>query len=170
MKDKGNRLLVPEERVAPERKKNKGKTKKMHILRRPWSSLLTRLSWGRLRPRPGGGRYRRSGLTCTAIHSSASRDLASVATLVMCERDVSSAYPSGMSSAGSLYKLSEESSTSLLNREKHKAEKDRNACYPDRRPTKARSVLYSAPALYSNIRKQLHAPAITRLKPPSEDL
>ena len=35
------------------------------------------------------------------IHSLVSLDLASVATLVMCERDVSAAYPSGMASTGS---------------------------------------------------------------------
>ena len=63
--------------------------------------FLTLRSWGRLRPRTGGGLYRRSGLTCAEIHSAVSRDLASVWTLVMCERDVSSAYPSGNSSTGS---------------------------------------------------------------------
>ena len=35
------------------------------------------------------------------IHSVVSLDLASVATLIMCERDVSAAYPSGMASPGS---------------------------------------------------------------------
>ena len=34
------------------------------------------------------------------IHSLVSLDLASVATLVICERDVSAAYPSGMASTG----------------------------------------------------------------------
>ena len=47
-----------------------------------------------------GGLYRRPGLTCAEIHSAVSRDLASVATLVMCERDVSPAYPPGISSTG----------------------------------------------------------------------
>ena len=42
-----------------------------------------------------------SGLTCLEIHSAVSRDLASAATLVMCERDVSVAYPFGRSSTGS---------------------------------------------------------------------
>ena len=54
-----------------------------------------------MRPLPGGGLYRRSGRTCAVIYSLVSLDLASVATLVMCERDVSAAYPSGMGSTGS---------------------------------------------------------------------
>ena len=51
-------------------------------------------------PRPGGGAYRLSGRTWALIHSVVPLDLASIATLVMCERDVSSAYPSGISSVG----------------------------------------------------------------------
>ena len=44
--------------------------------------------------------YLRSGLTCPAIHSAVSWDLASEATLDMCNRDVSLTYPSGVSSTG----------------------------------------------------------------------
>ena len=51
--------------------------------------FLTYLSWGRWRPRPEGGLYRRLGLTCLEIHSAVSRDLVSVATPVMCEKEVS---------------------------------------------------------------------------------
>ena len=46
------------------------------------------------------GLHRRSAL-CPEIHSAVSRDLASVATLVMWERDVLSLYPSGISTAAS---------------------------------------------------------------------
>ena len=62
-----------------------------------------------------GGLHRRSAL-CLEIHSAVSRDLASVATLVLWERDVWSLYPSRISTAASpvAAPLAYLSATSLL--------------------------------------------------------
>ena len=53
-------------------------------------------------PAPGRPLYRCEALTVLAIHSAVVRDLASVETLVMCERLVSQRYWSGIPFLGAL--------------------------------------------------------------------